>query len=118
MRFLVDENLPISLALTARERGHEATWTRDVLPGAPDTSILVRLRETGEVLVTRDIRFANLVLGVIGLESGPGLVVLIREQKMSKVEQAWARFLRSPREIRGIAVLTAERTRCRQAPPR
>jgi predicted nuclease of predicted toxin-antitoxin system len=57
VRFLVDENLPAELAKAARDRGIEAQWVRDVLPGAKDSVIVERLRNKAEVLVTRDIRF-------------------------------------------------------------
>ncbi len=67
--------------------------------------------------MTRDVRFANTVLASMDLEARPGLVILIREQKLIRVEQAWLGFLRGPREIRGIAVLSAERVRYHHAPP-
>jgi hypothetical protein len=46
MRFLVDENLPCDLAISARERGLEALWVRDIFPGAKDQVILERLKNT------------------------------------------------------------------------
>ena len=114
MSFLIDENLPSDLTSLARTRGIEASSVRDVLPGAKDSIILDRLRETGEVLVTRDIRFANLV--VLSAASGVtvGGVVLIREQGVEKIREAWNRFLAAPQEAVGITVLTAARSRFRR----
>ena len=70
MTFLVDENLPFDLVRLARDRRLDALWVRDVMPGAKDSLILKRLTEQKEVLVTRDIGFANLVFiaGIIWSE--------------------------------------------------
>jgi hypothetical protein len=59
------------------------------MPAAPDVEILKRLRSTGETLVTRDIRFANHVLEQMAAGTRLGGVVLIREQKMTDIRQAW-----------------------------
>ena len=84
------------------------------MPAAPDTEILKRLHATGETLVTRDIRFANHVLEQMAAGSPLGGVVLIREQRMADIRQAWQRFLERPRAPRGIAVLTVESIRFRE----
>ena len=116
MRVLVDENLPFAIVELARAQEIEAVWVRDALPAAPDVEILKRLRSTGETLVTRDIRFANHVLEQMAAGSPLGGVVLIREQRMTDIRQAWRSFLETPRAPRGIAVLTADSIRYRERP--
>lgn len=117
MRFLVDENLPPDIVSTATDHDHQATWVRDVLPGATDAAILARLRATRETLVTRDVRFANLVVALSISDSSLGGVVLIREQRLAAIRKAWLRLLRSPRAMAGITVLTADRVRFRRRSP-
>lgn len=104
MQFLVDENLPGELVLMAPQGGHEAIWIRDVAPGAPDTRIVERLEQHGEILVTRDVRFANLVVSLIAVGRPLVGVVLVREQSMARIREAWAGFLREVRPFEGIAV--------------
>jgi predicted nuclease of predicted toxin-antitoxin system len=114
VRFLIDENLPVKIVQAAQDKGISVQWVRDVLPGAKDSAILERLRSQTEVLVTRDIRFANLVLNLIA--SGVDLpgVILIREQHVEKMYRAWMRFLETPQEPRGLAVVTESKIRFRR----
>ena len=116
MKLLVDENLPLTIAELAKANGIDAAWVRDAMLGAPDVEILKRLRSTGETLVTRDIRFANHVLEQIASGSPLGGVVLIREQRMADIRQAWQNFLEKPRAPRGIVVLTKQSIRFREHP--
>ena len=116
MKLLVDENLPFAIVELARTEGFEAVWVRDEMPAAPDVEILKRLRSTDETLVTRDIRFANHVLEQMAAGSHLGGVVLIREQRMADIRQAWRVFLERPRAPRGIAVLTTQSIRFREHP--
>jgi len=114
VKLLVDENLPSAIVEVSRSMGIDTSWVRDELPAAPDSEILERLRLSGETLVTRDIRFANHVLGQIAAGNPLGGVILIREQRMADIQQAWARWLQNPRTPHGIVVLTLEKTRYRE----
>ena len=118
MRFLVCENLPGIIAELARQLGIPAVWVRDEMRSAPDVEILRRLKSTGETLVTRDIRFANHVLEQFAAGESLNGVILIREQKMRNLIDAWQSFLESPRVPHGIAVLTTRGARYREAPGR
>lgn len=72
--YLVDENLPRSLAPSLRAAGFEAEDVRDQgLRGRPDTEVLSLAISRGWVLVTGDLGFGSLVRHV----SFPG-VLLIR----------------------------------------
>lgn len=110
LSFLIDENLPRQLVDEAQEQGHEARWVRDALPGASDRAIFEELRSSGERLVTRDLRFANTVFVRIGLEDAITGVVLIREERMVSIREAWNRY-EYPRH--SLAVLERHRTRHR-----
>ncbi|MFH1743778.1 MAG: DUF5615 family PIN-like protein, partial [bacterium] len=98
----------------SNEKGYTASWVRDCLPGSTDSVILDRLRSSGEILVTRDIRFANLVLTLIASDRHLAGVVLIREEKMKTVREIWKRFLTNPTQVNGLIVLTRNRTRIRR----
>jgi predicted nuclease of predicted toxin-antitoxin system len=61
-RFLIDENLPRSLAPRLREAGFEAVDIRDLgLRGKPDTEILEGALAHDAVLVTEDVGFVSLM---------------------------------------------------------
>jgi predicted nuclease of predicted toxin-antitoxin system len=60
MRFLVDAQLPPSLAATLREHDHEAVHVFDLLPpNARDQSIWSSALQGGYVIVTKDEDFAE-----------------------------------------------------------
>jgi predicted nuclease of predicted toxin-antitoxin system len=60
MRFLVDEDLPRSVAALIRSYGHEALDVRDVgLRGATDQQIAAYARSQQLALVTGDLDFAD-----------------------------------------------------------
>lgn len=61
MKFLVDEDLPRSVASLIRELGHDAEDVRDMgLRGAPDSQIAAHAQTNKLCLVTADRGFANL----------------------------------------------------------
>ena len=115
MRFLIDENLPEALVSAAEARGHTAAWVRERMPGAPDAAILARLRGSGETLVTRDIRFANLILASMTTDVRLAGAVLIREQRMANPEAAWGHYLRQGAESeRAVVVVQKQGVRIRR----
>ena len=114
MTFLIDEDLPFDLVRLARDRGLDALWVRDVMPGAKDNLILERLSEQREILVTRDIGFANLVFSQMVVGAPLEGAVLIREERLEIIQQVWSDFLPSMPNVRGIVVLTAKGVRVRE----
>ena len=113
--FLIDENLPRALVAMAREHDKQARWVREVMPGATDRQILDRLSQSEEILVTRDIRFANLILALMAHQSFLSGAVLIREQRMKTIRQAWQRYLDQGADYEhALIVLEAHRTRMRR----
>jgi predicted nuclease of predicted toxin-antitoxin system len=61
-RFLIDENLPRSLASHLRDLGFEAADVRDVgLRGHSDPEVLAYAVEQGLVLLSGDLGFASLI---------------------------------------------------------
>jgi predicted nuclease of predicted toxin-antitoxin system len=59
-RYLVDEDLPRSLAASLRAQGYEATDVRDEgLRGQPDARIFAFAQQHGFVVLTADVEFAN-----------------------------------------------------------
>jgi predicted nuclease of predicted toxin-antitoxin system len=61
VRFLIDADLPRSLAEHCRSFGHEADDVRDLaMRSAPDPEIARRARSTGSCLITGDFGFADI----------------------------------------------------------
>jgi hypothetical protein len=60
LRFLIDENMPRSLATALAELGHTVANVRDVgLKGHPDTEVLAAAELSDAVIVTRDRGFVD-----------------------------------------------------------
>jgi len=61
MKFLIDAQLPPSLAAWISERGHEAVAVRDIgLRDSPDTAIWEYAQVNDAIIVTKDEDFAQL----------------------------------------------------------
>ena len=115
MRLLLDENMPAFCVEKARSRGHSVKWVRDLMPGAADDVILDRMRETGETLVTRDVRFANLCFSLVSASRLSSPVVLIKAQVLVDLHLAWDLFLDRDTEPPGIVVVSPRGVRIRRA---
>lgn len=75
-RYLVDEDLPRSLALRLREAGLDAVDVRDVgLRGASDEDVLARAVQEARAVLTADVGFGNILRFPLGEHSG---IVLVR----------------------------------------
>jgi hypothetical protein len=61
MRFLVDANLPLSVAPRIRALRHEATDVREIAMGNADDGVIARhARENAFCLITRDKDFGDI----------------------------------------------------------
>lgn len=105
--FLVDENLPRSLARRLRESGVEAHDVRDVgLRGRPDPEVLQTAIDRGLVLLSGDLGFGSLLRTV---PEFPGLILvrLPDEWSTSRVnetlEKALAPLLQ--KDLTGVLVV-------------
>lgn len=71
-RFLIDEDLPRSLAQRLRASGVEARDVREVgLRGESDTAILKHAVDHGFALISADLGFSNLLQFPLGTHAGP-----------------------------------------------
>jgi predicted nuclease of predicted toxin-antitoxin system len=76
LQFLLDENVPRSLARALSARGHDVMLLLDTLRGAPDHDVLGEAARSGRILVTLDTDFGTLVF--LRRRRPPPAVVLIR----------------------------------------
>src|SRR5580658_9024659 len=89
MKFKIDENLPIEVAVALREAGHDAINVVDQgLGGGADASVAEVCRREGRSLVTLDVDFAN--VQAYPPRDYPGLVVL-RLQRSGQAARAGRR---------------------------
>jgi hypothetical protein len=96
MHFLIDADLPRSLAETIRRRGHDATDVRDIgLRNAKDPVIASHAREHRLCLITGDYDFAD--IRNYPPERYTGLVVLFlpRSATAAYINQLVDQFLAS-----------------------
>ena len=63
MKFLVDADVPRSVAKVLISLGHDAIDIRDIKPPAtPDITIYNLIKEQNRILITRDLDFSNILL--------------------------------------------------------
>lgn len=85
MRFLVDEDLPRSLARRLSCAGLDALDVRDAgLRGHTDSEVAARAQADGRVLVSADLGFANILVFPPGTH--PGIVVARLPNEMPTAE--------------------------------
>jgi predicted nuclease of predicted toxin-antitoxin system len=117
-RFLVDEDLPRSLARHLRERGIEADDVRDVgLRGMPDSEIFRFAVESGAALLSADLGFANILAFPTGTHNGIVVARFPNETPVSALNQAIAAalMLLSPQDVSGnLIILEPDRIRLRR----
>ena len=118
LRFLLDANLPRMAVDAVGQAGHEVEFARDIgLGNASDEAIAARARDTGAVLVTRDLDFAD--VRQYPPEHYEGIVVLrlADDAVASEIAAAVRRFVSAGDflcELRGrLAIVEGDRVRFR-----
>lgn len=93
MRFKIDENLPVELAVLLREEGHEAnTVLEEGLGGRADPDIASICKLEDLVLITLDTDFSD--IRVYPPEEFSGLIVLrLRQQDKNHVLELIPRLI-------------------------
>lgn len=75
-RYLVDEDLPRSLARRLRDAGFDAVDVRDVgLRGSSDEGVLKRAVQESRAVLTADVGFGNILRFPLGDHAG---IILVR----------------------------------------
>jgi predicted nuclease of predicted toxin-antitoxin system len=117
-RFLVDEDLPRSLAPLLRAAGLDASDVRDLgLRGRSDDVIFTHATENGLALLSGDLGFGNVARFPLGRHRGIVIVRFPNDASVSTVNEAIVRTLRelSDEEIDGsIVVIEPGRIRLRR----
>jgi predicted nuclease of predicted toxin-antitoxin system len=60
MRMLANENIARSIVHGLRNLGHDVLWAKELMPGAPDQTILARAVAEARILLTFDKDFGEL----------------------------------------------------------
>jgi len=69
--FLIDEDLPHTLSSRLRQGGHESRHIAELgMRGLPDSGVFRLAQERGEVLISRDLGFANTLQYPLGTHQG------------------------------------------------
>lgn len=87
MRFVVDAQLPPSLAAVLQREGHDAVAVRDIgLRDASDSDIWAHCVQSGQVIVSKDDDFARRVRDTT---TGPSVVWLRVGNSSTRALEAW-----------------------------
>ena len=106
--FLIDEDLPRSLASVLRGAGYETTDVRDAgLRGRPDSEVLSYAISRGLALLSADLGFSNLLRFPPGSHAGVIVARFPNEMPVAPLNQAILTSLLSLKEedIRGNLVI-------------
>jgi predicted nuclease of predicted toxin-antitoxin system len=69
--FLLDENMPLSVASTLEDQGYRARHVADMgLGGSPDETIFDRAQAEGWIIASRDLGFGSLLDYPLGTHVG------------------------------------------------
>ncbi len=117
--FLIDEDLPQSLSSLLRQRGHESRHIAELgLRGLHDSRIFRAAQESGAVLISRDVGFANTLKYPPGTHQG---IVVVRypskmpmDLLMEKVAASLAK-LDEPEFAGALIIIEPDRIRIRRA---
>jgi predicted nuclease of predicted toxin-antitoxin system len=120
VRFFLDANMPRSAVSALSKLGHEVEFSRDIgMANERDEVIAARARETGAVLVTRDLDFAD--VRRYPPEQYAGIVVLRLPDDAiaSDIVNVLERFASNPRFTTDLAgrLAVVEENRVRFRPP-
>lgn len=117
--FLVDEDLPRSLAPRLRAANVGAEDVRDVgLRGAPDVTVFAHALDQGFVLLTGDLGFANILRFPLGSHHGIVVVRFPNEMSVDALNETVVRTVSSlsDSDVRGnLLIVEPGRVRFRRA---
>lgn len=120
LRFLIDEDLPRSLAPALIEAGFEAADVRDVgLRSTDDTMVFTRAVDQRRCLLSGDLGFANIRRFPLGSHSGIGVVRYPNEASPHTVIAAVIDAMERTNEFEmqgSLMIIEPGRVRLRPAP--
>jgi predicted nuclease of predicted toxin-antitoxin system len=85
MRFVADEGLDAPIVSALRSEGHEVFYIKEEHPGLSDDEVLKVANERGDILITSDKDFGELVYRLKQIHSG---IILIRLSGIKPNEKA------------------------------
>jgi len=116
MRFKVDENLPLEIALSLREAGHDAlTVMEQDLGGGPDPMLADTCRREHRALVTLDLDFGD--IHSYPPQQYPGIIVLrLTKQDKPRIMQVFDQvvpLLKTQPVLKHLWIVDEQRVRIR-----
>ena len=118
MRLLVDENMPGTVVVELRNRGHDVLSVKESMRGAADDEILARAQAESRVVVTQDKDFGELAFRS-GLPATCGVILLrLTGDDPDADNRRMVAVIESRADWSGaFAVATEKRMRVRPLPP-
>ncbi len=118
MRFLIDANLPRSIATALQRFGHEVEFARDIgLGAAPDQHIAAHALKNNAAILTRDMDFADIRRYPPELYHGIVVLRLPDTAVAAEIVSVMERFLLEPGFLKPLAgrlaIVDADRVRFR-----
>ena len=121
-RFLIDEDLPRSLARRLSEAGHDAEDVRDVgLRGESDKKVFNHAVKSGRALISGDLGFSKILDFPLGSHAGVVVVRIPNDVPAARVVELVVRAAGSQpsADFRGnLMIVEPDRIRLRRTRPR
>ena len=118
-RFLIDEDMPRSLAQHLRFAGLKAEDVRDVgLRGAPDSKVFAYAQSHGLALISADLGFSNLLAFPLGTHAGILVIRIPNEVPTTTVNRVILEAIRNLEEadLQGsLIIIEPDRLRIRRS---
>lgn len=93
MRIKLDENIPVEVAITLRQLGHDVdTIPEEYLAGAPDEAVWQATQDENRFLITQDLDFSNVHQFKPGTHHGILLLRLNAPTRRSLIQRIEAVF--------------------------
>lgn len=117
LAFIADENVEVDIVDRLRTLGHTAVHASGLFPGRPDTAVLQAASQAGQILITNDKDFGELVFRKHHRSAGVILLRLPGRPPATKARLVARVVQRFSGELLGAFVVIGPRTvRLRKAP--
>ncbi len=117
LSFLADENVEMNIVDRLKSLGHTAVHASELSPGRPDAAVLQAASQAGQVLITNDKDFGELVFRKHHRSSGVILVWLPGRPPATKARLVAHAVQRYSEKLLGAFVVIGPRTiRVRRVP--
>ena len=112
MRFLANENVPLSVVEALKKTGHDVVWGRTDMPGTSDRDVLRRAQVENRIVLTFDRDFGELAFRQRLAASSGGILLRVLRADPAQLAEMVAETLSARTDWAGhFSVIEQDRIR-------